>query len=133
MNHKQEKCNMLNWRAIIAVVLALASPLAAMAQNAIQSITSTQQGGAEVVRVELSEPLSAVPKGFSVQTPPRVAIDLPGVIKWVEFENRSLRISGRRRIRCIRVVHGGVACVLPAHLLGFSAKSFGPSSSHGGS
>jgi len=33
----------------------------------------------DVVRVELSEALAAVPAGFAVQTPPRVAIDLPGV------------------------------------------------------
>ena len=80
MKHMQEKCNMLNWRArLVAAMLALSSPLAAMAQNAIQSITSTQQAGAEVVRIELSEPLTAVPNGFAVQTPPRVAIDLPGV------------------------------------------------------
>jgi hypothetical protein len=34
---------------------------AAWAQNAIQSITSSQQAGTEVVRIELSEPLAAVP------------------------------------------------------------------------
>jgi type IV pilus assembly protein PilQ len=27
----------------------------------------------------LAEPLSAVPAGFTIQTPPRIAIDLPGV------------------------------------------------------
>jgi type IV pilus assembly protein PilQ len=54
-------------------------PLQALAQNAIQSITSSQQAGGEVVRIELSEPLAAVPAGFAVQAPPRIAIDLPGV------------------------------------------------------
>ena len=71
-----------NWRATLAALAAtgaLLSPLAAWAQSAIQSITSTQQGGAEVVRVELSEALAAVPNGFAVQAPPRIAIDLPGV------------------------------------------------------
>jgi type IV pilus assembly protein PilQ len=53
--------------------------LAAWAQNAIQSITSSQQAGTEVVRIELKEALTAVPAGFSIQTPPRIAIDLPGV------------------------------------------------------
>jgi len=68
-------------RAAIAAltVATLASPLAAWAQNAIQSITSVQQAGTEIVRVELAEPLSAVPSGFAVQQPPRIAIDLPGV------------------------------------------------------
>ncbi|NLZ42733.1 MAG: AMIN domain-containing protein, partial [Comamonadaceae bacterium] len=68
-------------RAAFAALLAalLAGPLAAWAQNAIQSITSTQQAGTEVVRVELAEPLAALPSGFSIQQPPRIAIDLPGV------------------------------------------------------
>jgi len=64
----------------MALVSAAAmSPWMAHAQNAIQSITSSQQSGTEVVRIELTEPLSAVPNGFSVQAPPRIAIDLPGV------------------------------------------------------
>ena len=50
-----------------------------MRPDAIQSITSTQQAGTEVVRIELSEALPAVPNGFSIQQPPRIAIDLPGV------------------------------------------------------
>ncbi len=41
--------------------------------------TARQQAGAEVVRIELSEPLTAVPTGFTIQAPPRIAIDLPGV------------------------------------------------------
>lgn len=64
---------------VVAAAAALVTPLAVWAQNAIQSITSTQQAGTEVVRIELSEALSAVPNGFSVQSPPRIAIDLPGV------------------------------------------------------
>ena len=61
-------------------LLALAGgALAAQAQNTIQSITGSQQAGAEVLRIELSEPLAAVPPGFVVQTPPRIAIDLAGV------------------------------------------------------
>jgi len=71
---------MQNWRAKFAVMaLTLAAPLLAAAQNAIQSITASQQAGTDIVRVELSEPLAAVPAGFAIQAPPRVAIDLPGV------------------------------------------------------
>jgi type IV pilus assembly protein PilQ len=67
------------WRgAGLALALAWFSSLA-MAQNLIQSISSTQQAGSEVVRVELSEPLASVPAGFAIQAPPRIAIDLPGV------------------------------------------------------
>jgi type IV pilus assembly protein PilQ len=77
---------MSHWRAALAAVCTAAAaagslvmPSVAWAQNAIQSITSSQQAGTEVVRIELSQPLSAVPTGFSVQAPPRIAIDLPGV------------------------------------------------------
>ncbi|MBI3367923.1 MAG: type IV pilus secretin PilQ, partial [Burkholderiales bacterium] len=80
MNPKQENTHMSKWRACLAgLIVAWLTPVAALAQNSIQAITSTQQSGAEVVRIELSEALSAVPAGFVVQTPPRVAIDLPGV------------------------------------------------------
>ena len=84
MNNSQETSIMHTWRpALVALVVAVAAfstPLSARAQaNAIQSITSTQQSGAEVVRIELTRPLSSVPGGFTIQTPPRIAIDLPGV------------------------------------------------------
>jgi len=68
------------WRTrLLALVLAGLAPVAAFAQNAIQSINSSQQAGSEVVRIELAQPLAVIPTGFAVQTPPRVAIDLPGV------------------------------------------------------
>ncbi len=79
----EESRNMIHWRAalatLVAAAAALAAPVSAWAQNAIQSITSSQQAGTEVVRIELAEALSAVPNGFSIQAPPRIAIDLPGV------------------------------------------------------
>ena len=71
---------MMKWRAWgIAAVLLGGMPAVALAQSVIQSITSSQQAGSEVLRVELSEALSAVPAGFAIQAPPRIAIDLPGV------------------------------------------------------
>ena len=63
----------------VAVALAIGAPAAALAQSVIQSITSSQQSGSEVVRIELSEALTVVPTGFAIQSPPRIAIDLPGV------------------------------------------------------
>jgi len=51
----------------------------AQAQNAIQSLTGGVQGGVEVIRIETSEPLGAVPTGFTIQAPARIALDFPGV------------------------------------------------------
>ena len=83
----QEICTMFNSRALrtglaavgLTGMLVFAMPGDVFAAPTIQSITSTQQAGGEVVRIELSEPLHAVPHGFSVQSPARIAVDLPGV------------------------------------------------------
>jgi len=80
MKNMQEKKMMSQWRArTLALALFFGASCSAWAQNAIQSINSTQQAGSEVVRIELTEPLPTVPAGFSVQTPPRIALDLPGI------------------------------------------------------
>jgi type IV pilus assembly protein PilQ len=82
----EETRTMSYWRAAAAALAAfgaLMGPITASAQNAIKSITSNQQSGTEVVRIELSAPLASVPNGFSVQAPPRIAIDLPGVTNGV--------------------------------------------------
>jgi type IV pilus assembly protein PilQ len=52
----------------------------AQAQNAIQSVTGGLQGGVEVLRIETTEPLAAVPTGFTIQAPARIALDFPGVV-----------------------------------------------------
>ena len=71
---------MSKWRSsALVLMLVVGAPAAALAQNEIKSINSSQQSGAEVVRIELTEALAAVPNGFTIQTPPRIAIDLPGV------------------------------------------------------
>ena len=83
MKPMQEICRMSQWRAwCLALGLAIGSA-SAIAQTTIRSISSAQQAGVEVVRIELSQPLTAVPSGFVVQTPPRIAIDLPGVMNGI--------------------------------------------------
>jgi type IV pilus assembly protein PilQ len=67
-------------RAVLSVVmLAGAVPLLAKAENSIQAISGSIQGGTEIVRVEMAEPVSAVPTGFSIQAPARIALDFQGV------------------------------------------------------
>ena len=79
MKHTLETTIMKHWRAPAVALALFLSAFGARADNAIQSINSAQQGASDVVRIELSEPLATVPAGFAVQTPPRIAIDLPGV------------------------------------------------------
>ncbi|OWQ45105.1 secretin [Roseateles noduli] len=70
----------MRWQALAcAVGLAVLLPVQAWAQNMIKSISATQQSGSDIVRIELAQPLTEVPRGFAVQVPPRIALDLPGV------------------------------------------------------
>ena len=62
-------------RASVGVaVLVTILPLLAAAQNSIQAISGSVQGGSEVIRIDLAEPLTVVPTGFSMQTPARFAL-----------------------------------------------------------
>lgn len=66
------------WRGAGLSILGLCLAMPAFAQGVIESVQGSIQGGVEVVRIELSQPLDKVPTGFTVQSPARVAIDLPG-------------------------------------------------------
>ncbi len=74
----------LGWARRLAAVL-MAGAVAAVpaawsqAQNSIRAITTSTEGGNDVVRVELEKPLTELPKGFSIQSPARIALDFTGV------------------------------------------------------
>lgn len=51
----------------------------APAQNIIEAVTGSLQSGSEVVKIDLSQPLAAVPNGFSIKSPAKIALDFPGV------------------------------------------------------
>lgn len=67
--------------ASVCVLGVFMSPLSASAQtaNTIQAVTGSVQGGTEVIRIDLAEPLTAIPTGFSIQAPARIALDFPGI------------------------------------------------------
>lgn len=57
---------------------AVLLPLAAHAEVVIQAVTGSVQNGVDVVRVDFKDPLQALPTGFAIQTPPRIALDFSG-------------------------------------------------------
>lgn len=66
-------------RALRALALALGGWVVAslaLAQNSVQTVTATQQEGQETVRIEFAQPLAALPGGFVLQAPARIALDL---------------------------------------------------------
>ncbi len=103
----QAKKNMctVNWlRAAGLCVLALGAAVVAHAQNAIEAVTSSTQSGAEVVRIDLAQPLAAAPAGFVVQNPARIALDFPGVTNAI---GRSAIDMNQGNLRSVNVVQAG--------------------------
>ncbi|MBS0342159.1 MAG: AMIN domain-containing protein, partial [Proteobacteria bacterium] len=101
----QRKNAMATWlRALGAAVLALGATCAAYAQNAIESVTSSVQGGTELVRIDLTQPLAAVPNGFAIQSPARIALDFPGVSNGI---GRSTVDINQGNLRSVNVVQAG--------------------------
>ena len=104
MNHPQES-SMFKWRhRFAAFVLAGVAPVLALAENAILAITSSPQAGTDVVRIELAEPLGLPPNVFLVQTPPRVAIDLPRVANAL---GRNLVDINQGNLRSVAIAQAG--------------------------
>ena len=91
--------------ALAAFVLAFCAPLAwaeGPAKNAVESIDfSSIQGGKILVKVGLKDPLTAVPQGFAVTNPPRIAIDLPNTVNGL---NKNQVEAGQGDLRSISVV-----------------------------
>ncbi|WP_398497784.1 type IV pilus secretin PilQ [Variovorax sp.] len=85
-------------------LLAFGALAMAHAQNAIESVTSSMQSGAEVVRIDLAQPLAAVPNGFAVQMPARIALDFPGVTNAI---GRSAIEVNQGNLRSVNVVQAG--------------------------
>ena len=75
------------WRTLQSTAVgwvALGAMAGAHAQASIESITSSVQGGVEVVRIDLTQPLTAVPAGFAMQSPARIALDFPDVVSGLQ-------------------------------------------------
>jgi type IV pilus assembly protein PilQ len=87
-----------------AFVLASMCALPAWAENVIQSVSSSLQGGVEVVRVDFSEPLAAVPAGFTIQSPARIALDIPGTSNGM---GRNAVEVNQGNLRSVNVVQSG--------------------------
>lgn len=61
----------------VGLTFAVLTPISVFAQVVVQSVMGSVQNGVDVVRIDFSEPLKSVPTGFSIQSPPRIALDFP--------------------------------------------------------
>jgi type IV pilus assembly protein PilQ len=65
-------------RGVAALLLGSTVGLAAWGQASIQSMTAFPQGAGELLRIDFSAPPQALPTGFAIQAPARIALDFPG-------------------------------------------------------
>lgn len=90
-------------QAVFALLTSLAA-VGAQAQGAIRSVTGGVQGGIEIVRIELSEVPAALPAGFAIQSPPRIALDFQNTANAL---GRSTVDVNQGNLRSINVVQAG--------------------------
>ena len=97
------------WAVLMLALAWLLHGPAHAQSNAIESVTSMQQGNATVMRIQMKAPPRAVPASFSVANPPRLAFDFPdtangvgqGTVELAQGEARSVSIvqsGGRARL-----------------------------------
>ena len=91
------------WRFAFVFWMAAVS-WSASSQTVVESVTSSIQGGVEVVRIDFSQPLQAVPAGFSIQAPARIALDIPRASNGL---GRNTVEINQGNIRSVNVVQAG--------------------------
>ena len=91
------------WQLCVGLLLA-AGALSAQAQTIVEAVSSSIQGGVEVVRIDFSQPLDAVPAGFAIQAPARIALDIPGASNGL---GRSTVDINQGNVRSVNVVQAG--------------------------
>lgn len=103
MNSNNQRVGLRMWHGFVFLVAAVWS-VGVHAQTAIEAVTGSIRGGSEVVRIDLSKELTAVPTGFAIQTPARIALDFPGVTSAM---GRSTVDLNQGNLKSVSVVQAG--------------------------
>ncbi len=67
--------------------------------NVIQSVDVSAQGGAVTIKLGLKEPLAAPPVAFTVNNPPRIALDFPNTANGLGKSSQDVNQGDLRNIR----------------------------------
>ena len=92
------------WNKFVVPLVGLFAALSLHAQTAIEAVSGSLQGGAEIVRIDLSQALTVVPTGFTVQSPARIALDFPGISNGM---GRSTVDINQGNLKSVSVVQAG--------------------------
>ncbi|WP_442968683.1 type IV pilus secretin PilQ [Ramlibacter sp.] len=98
------KRNEWSWRGLVTagVLLASAWSSAVRAAPVVENVTGFMQGGAEVVRIDFSEPLPVVPTGFMIQAPARIALDVPGATSSLGRNSVDVNVGNLRSVNVVQ-------------------------------
>ncbi|RYZ86852.1 MAG: AMIN domain-containing protein, partial [Proteobacteria bacterium] len=97
-------CSSKIWSFFAGASLAVLVPVSAYAQGVLESVVSSVQNGVDVVRIDFGQPLAELPRGFAVQTPPRVALDFPGT---VNGSGKNIFEINQGNVRSVNIVQAG--------------------------
>lgn len=93
---------------LVAIAGAFSIVLSAFGQvkvlNQIEGINFSKQGADVTVKVDLKEALSALPAGFSVANPAKIALDFPGV---ENATGKNSQVVNQGDLRSVNVVQAG--------------------------
>lgn len=103
MKNQNQRLGLHMWHRLVFSVFLLFGA-GVHAQTAIEAVTGSIQGGAEVVRIDLTKELTAVPTGFAIQSPARIALDFPGVSSAM---GRSTVDLNQGNLKSVSVVQAG--------------------------
>ena len=79
MNNQHDGMTTRMWQRIFLGLSLWLLAFSSQAQSAIEAVSGSIQGGVEVVKIDLTQALTAVPTGFTIQSPARIALDFPGI------------------------------------------------------
>ncbi|MDO8932723.1 MAG: type IV pilus secretin PilQ [Rhodocyclaceae bacterium] len=73
------------------------------AQNSIENLQVTLQGGSTIVKMTMRQPLAAVPASFSIANPARVAFDFPATANGLGRSSQQVNEGDLRSINIVEV------------------------------
>jgi type IV pilus assembly protein PilQ len=104
MNNQNFESAKRVWQRIFVAASFMLAAFSSQAQTAIEAVSGSIQGGLEVVKIDLTQPLAAIPTGFSIQSPARIALDFPGVANAM---GRSTIEINQGNLKSVSVVQAG--------------------------
>jgi type IV pilus assembly protein PilQ len=86
----------------IFVCFAGVSGIAMAQENAIESISTNQQGANVIVKITLKKPIEQPPIGFSIANPARIALDFPGVTNATGATTQEVGLGDVRNVNVVQ-------------------------------